>query len=89
MMSSSAFRMLFACFLLAFCSLSYEFMAAQIMASIMGNTVLLYSLTMGVYIFALGMGSLVPVADISQNTLFHSLLWIELGLCLLGGLAHF
>ncbi len=89
MMSRSAFRMLFACFLLAFCSLSYEFMAAQIMASIMGNTVLLYSLTMGVYIFALGMGSLVPVADISQNTLFHRLLWIELGLCLLGGLAPF
>ncbi len=89
MMSRSAFRMLFACFLLAFCSLSYEFMAAQIMASVMGNTVLLYSLTMGVYIFALGMGSLVPIADISQNTLFHRLLWIELTLCLLGGLAPF
>ncbi len=88
-MTRSAFRMLFACFLLAFCSLSYEFMAAQIMASVMGNTVLLYSLTMGVYIFALGMGSLVPIADISQNTLFHRLLWIELALCLLGGLAPF
>jgi spermidine synthase len=89
MMSRSAMRMLFACFLLAFCSLSYEFMAAQIMASVMGNTVLLYSLTMGVYIFALGMGSLIPVADISQKILFHRLLYIELGLCLLGGLAPF
>jgi spermidine synthase len=81
--------MLFACFLLAFCSLSYEFMAAQIMASVMGNTVLLYSLTMGVYIFALGMGSLVPVSDLSQNNLFYRLLWIEIILCMLGGLAPF
>jgi spermidine synthase len=81
--------MLFACFLLAFCSLSYEFMAAQIMASVMGNTVLLYSLTMGLYIFALGMGSLMPVADISQETLFYRLFGIEVGLCLLGGLAPF
>ncbi|HET9235733.1 MAG TPA: hypothetical protein VFO10_00700 [Oligoflexus sp.] len=89
MMSRSALRMLFACFLLAFCSLSYEFMAAQIMASVMGNTVLLYSLTMGLYIFALGMGSLMPVADISQETLFYRLFGIEVGLCLLGGLAPF
>jgi len=89
MMSRSVLRMLFACFLLAFCSLSYEFMAAQIMASVMGNTVLLYSLTMGLYIFALGMGSLMPVADISQATLFYRLFGIEVGLCLLGGLAPF
>jgi spermidine synthase len=89
MMSRPALRMLFACFLLAFCSLSYEFMTAQIMASVMGNTVLLYSLTMGVYIFALGMGSLIPVADIHQNSLFHRLFCIELGLCVLGGLAPF
>jgi spermidine synthase len=89
MMTRSALRMLFACFLLAFCSLSYEFMAAQIMASVMGNTVLLYSLTMGLYIFALGMGSLMPVADISQDTLFYRLFGIEVGLCLLGGLAPF
>lgn len=89
MMSRSALRMLFACFLLAFCSLSYEFMAAQIMASVMGNTVLLYSLTMGLYIFALGMGSLMPVADMDQKTLFYRLFGIEVGLCLLGGLAPF
>jgi len=88
-MSKAAVRMLLACFLLAFCSLSYEFMAAQIMASVMGNTVLLYSLTMGLYIFALGMGSLVPVSNIPQNTVFHRLICIELGLCLLGGLAPF
>jgi spermidine synthase len=89
MMSRSALRMLLACFLLAFCSLSYEFMAAQIMASVMGNTVLLYSLTMGVYIFALGMGSLIPVSDLTQSGLFYRLLWIEIGLCVLGGLAPF
>lgn len=89
MMPKSTARILFACFLLAFCSLSYEFMAAQIMASIMGNTVLLYSLTMGLYIFALGVGSLVPVADISQKALFQRIVRIELALCLLGGLAPF
>jgi spermidine synthase len=46
-------------FLIAFCSLSYEFVLCQLLAGLKGNSVLRYSLTTGIYLAALGFGSLI------------------------------
>lgn len=77
--------LLLSCFLLAFCSISYEFLLAQIMASLGGHTLSLYLLTMGVYIFALGLGSLVAVEPLSRERVLRRLWRLELTLSLLGG----
>lgn len=45
-------------FLVSFCSIIYELILAQCLAILLGNTVGQYSITIGLYIFALGMGAL-------------------------------
>lgn len=44
--------------IVAFCSIVYELLLAQCMAIVWGNTVVRYSLTIGIYLFSLGMGAL-------------------------------
>lgn len=78
-------RLLLISFVLAFCSLSYEFMMAQMISALLGNTLLFYTLTIGIYIFSLGIGSLIPVSGISEERVRVKLYWIELGICLIGG----
>ena len=45
-------------FILAFCGLSYELILAQGLSAFLDNTVLRYSTTIGLYMFALGLGAL-------------------------------
>ena len=80
-----ATRLAFSCLLLAFSSLSYEFVLAQMMSILGGHTVLFYCLTIGLYIFALGAGSLVSVEERDETWLFHRLFWVEGSLSVLGG----
>ncbi len=77
------------CFLLGFCSLSYEFMLAQMMSLLEGHTVFYYCLTMGFYIFALGMGTLHSPRESTEGKTLRTLVQIEIGLAFLGGLAPF
>ncbi|MFW7377375.1 MAG: hypothetical protein ACOH5I_01040 [Oligoflexus sp.] len=79
------FRLLLTSFILAFCSLSYEFMIAQTISSLLGNTLLFYTLTIGLYIFSLGIGSLVPVEKLTDFKLKQRLYWVEIVICILGG----
>ena len=44
-------------FVLAFCSLSYELLLAQSLSAFLPNTALRYSITIGLYLFAMGMGA--------------------------------
>src|SRR3989344_1206590 len=44
--------------IVALCSMVYELQLAQLLASLLGNTVLRYSVTIGLYLAALGIGSL-------------------------------
>lgn len=44
-------------FFTAFCSLVYELQYSQLLSVLYGNTVLRYSLTIGLYLFSLGIGS--------------------------------
>ncbi|MBF0386731.1 MAG: hypothetical protein HQL20_02610 [Candidatus Omnitrophica bacterium] len=45
-------------FILAFCGLSYELILAQGLSAFLDNTVLRYCTTIGLYMFAMGLGSL-------------------------------
>ena len=42
---------------IAFCSLSYELIFAELLSAVNGGTVLNYSLTIGLYIASAGLGS--------------------------------
>ncbi len=50
---------LFIKLILALCSIAYELLLAQSMTAFLENTVLRYSVTIGLYLFAMGIGSLV------------------------------
>ncbi len=69
--------------ILAFCSIVYELLLAQTLASVMGNSQLRYNITIGLYIFALGAGAMIyerwkPGASMSR------LVNVEIVLCLVG-----
>lgn len=44
--------------IVSFCSIVYELILAQCLSVLLGNTVVRYSVTIGLYIFSLGMGAL-------------------------------
>ena len=78
-------RLLLICFMTGFSSLSYEFMLAQMMALLEGNTIAYYCLTMALYICALGFGALKDTSKLRPEQVYLQLLRIEWGLVLLGG----
>ncbi|MEZ4265099.1 MAG: hypothetical protein R3F39_01885 [Myxococcota bacterium] len=72
--------------LLSFCSIVYEFLIARALVSLTGEIVLWQSLTIGIYIAALGIGTwLAGRADPARR--IPTLHRVELGLSLLGALA--
>ena len=70
-------------FTLAFCSIVYELILAQGLAAFLENTVLRYSVTIGLYMFAMGMGSMF-ISEKSLKDPVLSLLKTEIGLAFLG-----
>ena len=69
----------------AACSLIYELLLAQTLSALLGDTVLRYSMTIGAYLGALGIGAMLcersPIAPVRR------LVRIELLLTVVGGLA--
>ena len=55
-------------FVMAFASISYELVIAQVMTSLFGGTVYQYSLSLGIYMLALGVGS-IAMGDDSKDPL--------------------
>ena len=79
--------MLFALtFILAFCSIVYELLLGQTLSAFLGNTVLRYSVTIGLYMFAMGAGALYFQHRGSTRPVV-ALQVIELLLTVIGGLA--
>lgn len=71
---------------LAFASLCYELLLAQMLATLFGSTLLRYSVTIGVYVFSLGLGSLLA-GSTPPSRLFSRLFRVELLLTAFGGLS--
>ena len=69
---------------LAFCSIVYELLLGQALSAFLGNTVLRYSVTIGLYMLSLGIGSLIAEGRIVRSPVI-SLLWVEILLSLIGG----
>ncbi len=72
----------------AFCSIIYELLLAQCLAATLGGTFLRYSITIGLYLFSLGLGSLF-VFWYSRFLTLGLLFYVELVLSVLGLLAPF
>ena len=72
--------------IVAFCSLGYELLLAQTLTTFFGNTFNQYSLTVGIYLFALGMGGIVA-GFLPERADLGPLGWVEVSLTLLGGFA--
>lgn len=71
-------------FVLAFCSIAYELLLGQTLSAFLGNTVLRYSVTIGLYMMSLGLGSLIAEGRF-VNRPAVGLLRIEVLLTLIGG----
>lgn len=71
-------------FTLAFCSIVYELLLGQVLSAFLGNTVLRYSVTIGLYLLAMGIGAML-VRERLQRSPVVSLQIVELALAVLGG----
>jgi len=70
---------------LAACSLIYELLLAQTLSALLGDTVLRYSITIGIYLGALGIGAM--LCERSPSTPVDRLVRVELLLSAIGGVA--
>ena len=73
-------------FISAFCSIIYEFSLAQSLSSILGNSVLRYNLTIGLYVFSLGLGAIF-YKKFLKDSLNIKLFKIEFLLSFIGGIS--
>ena len=71
-------------FILAFCSIVYELLLAQALSAFLENTVLRYCVTIGLYMFSMGLGSLAAEGKWTKNPVL-TLLKVELFLTVIGG----
>ncbi len=71
-------------FVLAFCSIVYELLLGQSLSAFLGNTVLRYSVTIGLYMLSMGIGALSAEGKLVRHPL-TTLLRIEILLTLTGG----
>ena len=74
-------------FVTGFCSMVYELAMAQLLASIMGNVMGRFATTLGVYVFGLGLGSIMfkPRDEIQDSWLFFK---AEVALFVVGICSH-
>lgn len=70
--------------ILAFCSIVYELLLGQALSAFLGNTVLRYSVTVGLYLLSMGVGSYFAEGRFIRYSAL-TLLWIEVVLALFGG----
>ena len=73
-------------FMLAFCSIVYELLLGQTLSAFLGNTVLRYSVTSGLYMFSMGIGAFLA----GERVLAHpvrSLQLLEIALAILGSVS--
>jgi len=70
--------------LLAYCSIVYELVMAQSLSAFLGDTVLRYSTTIGLYLASMGVGAFMVRGSIARNPLYP-LAKIEILLSIVGG----
>jgi spermidine synthase len=76
--------LLFAVFVVSLCTISYELMAGALSSSLLGNSVAQYSLTIGIFLASMGLGSWLSRR---VRRLLPALIEIELAMALVGGVS--
>ncbi|MCG8432317.1 MAG: hypothetical protein MJA29_14260 [Candidatus Omnitrophica bacterium] len=71
--------------ILAFCSIVYELLLAQTLSAFLANTVLRYSVTIGLYLFSLGLGAWCAERRWYKESGIALLITLELLLTAVGG----
>ena len=71
-------------FVLAFCSIVYELLLGQALSAFLGNTVLRYSVTIGLYMLSMGIGALSAEGRFVKHPV-TTLLKVETLLTVVGG----
>lgn len=88
-LNSGKVSLLSAAFLLAACSLVYELLIAQVVSVFAGNTVIWYSLTIGIFLVGMGIGSFAAAPILVRRSGSVVLFWTEAALCALGALSPY
>ena len=68
------------------CSLVYELLIAQTISFFSSNTVVWYSLTIGLYLVSMGLGAFKFDQWVGKKDLIPSLIYLEIILSLIGGI---
>lgn len=68
----------------ALCGIVYELIIGTVSSYLLGNSVYQFSLTIGFFMFAMGMGSY--VSRFIEGNLIQAFVWVELVLALVGGM---
>lgn len=71
-------------FIVAFCSIAYELALGQALSLFLGNTILRFSVTIGIYMFAMGVGAMIAEGKMMKDKLRMFML-VEMWLVILGG----
>ncbi|MBA7630659.1 hypothetical protein ES703_38183 [subsurface metagenome] len=71
-------------FILAYCSIVYELVMAQSLSAFLGDTVLRYSTTIGLYLASMGIGAFLCRGRLVRDSVY-SLVKIEILLAVVGG----
>lgn len=72
-------------FLISICSIIYELIISSISSYLLGDSITQFSITIGLYMFAMGIGSY--LSKKVKNMLFNRFVYIELFVGILGGLS--
>ena len=76
--------LLIATIILAFCSIVYELLIGQTLSAFLGNTILRYSITIGLYMFSMGIGAYLAEGKYMDEPA-KTLILAELALTIFGG----
>lgn len=76
--------LLFSIMIVALCGITYELIIGATSTYLLGNSVYQFSLTIGFFMFAMGIGSY--LSKLIYDKLVTNFIWVEVGVALIGGI---
>ena len=73
--------------LISICSIIYELFISSISSYLQGDSILQFSITIGLYMSAMGIGSY--ISKYMRKNLFNKFIFIEMSIGILGGFSSF
>ena len=73
--------------LISICSIIYELLISSISSYLQGDSILQFSITIGLYMSAMGIGSY--ISKYMRKNLFNKFIFIEMSIGILGGFSSF